>query len=86
MAQGDKPVRQFSSGTVRASVWSDQGKSKDGQTFDVFRVRVDRRYKDPQTGWQSAKGFRPSDLADLELVASKAREFLLLKEREPGKE
>jgi len=50
----------------------------------VFSVRIEKRYKDATGNWQSTTRFKRGDLADLELVAFKAREFISLNEREPG--
>jgi len=84
MAIGDKPVKEFRAGGVRASIWRDevQGEGVD-EVREVFSVRVERRYKDSAGTWQSSNRFNRIDLADLELVALKAREFLSVKEREP---
>jgi len=52
----------------------------------VFGVRIEKRYKDTAGNWQSTTRFKRGDLADLELVAFKAREFISLNKREPEKE
>jgi len=86
MAQGDKPVKEFRAGSVRASIWQDEIAGKDDESFSVFSVRIEKRYKDASGNWQSTSRFKRGDLADLELVAFKAREFISLNEREPEKE
>jgi hypothetical protein len=86
MAQGDKPVKEFRSGGVRASIWRDEVPGQGEEPFEVFSVRVEKRFKDAQGAWQSTNRFRRSELADLELVVFKAREFISLNEREPEKE
>ena len=86
MAQGDKPVREFRAGGVRASIWQDEIAGKDEEAFSVFSVRIEKRYKDATGNWQSTMRFKRGDLADLELVAFKAREFISLNEREPQEE
>ena len=83
MAQGDKPVKEFRAGSVRASIWRDEIPGQGEEPFEVFSVRVEKRYKDGQGNWQSTTRFKRGDLADLELVAFKAREFISLNEREP---
>jgi len=83
MAQGDRPVKEFRAGSVRASIWQNQVVDKNDRSFNIFAVRVERRYKDNEGNWQSSTRFMRSDLADLELVAFKAREFISLHEREP---
>ena len=86
MAQGDKPVKEFRAGGVRASIWQDEIAGKDEEAFSVFSVRIEKRYKDATGNWQSTTRFKRGDLADLELVAFKAREFISLNEREPQEE
>lgn len=86
MAQGDRPVKEFRAGSVRASIWQDEVAGKDDETFSVLSVRIEKRYKDATGNWQSTTRFKRGNLADLELVALKAREFISLNEREPEKE
>jgi hypothetical protein len=56
MAQGDRPVKEFRAGSVRASVWQDEVAGKDEEAFSAFSVRVEKRFKDTQGVWQSTKG------------------------------
>ena len=86
MAQGDKPIKEFRAGSVRASIWQDEKSGKDDETFSVYSVRIEKRYKDTAGNWQSTTRFKRVDLADLELVVFKAREYISLAEREPGNE
>jgi hypothetical protein len=86
MAQGDKPVKEFRAGSVRASIWQDEIAGKDEEAFSVFSVRIEKRYKNATGNWQSTTRFKRGDLADLELVAFKTREFISLNEREPQEE
>ena len=71
---------------MRASVWQDEVAGKDDETFSVFSVRVEKRYKDSVGNWQSTTRFKKNDLADLELVVFKAREYISLTERQPDEE
>jgi len=81
MAQGNRPIMEFRAGSVRASIWHDGASGESGETFSVFSVRIERRYKDAEGNWQTASSFRRRDLADLELVVFKAREYVSLNER-----
>jgi hypothetical protein len=83
MAQGDKPVKEFRAGGVRASIWRDEVPGQGDEPFEVFSVRVEKRFKDATGNWQSTNRFKRRELADLELVVFKAREFVSLNEREP---
>ncbi len=60
MAQGDKPVKEFRAGSVRASIWRDEAVGDNDETFRVFSVRVERRYKDAEGNWQSTSRFKRS--------------------------
>jgi hypothetical protein len=82
MAIGDKPVKVFSAGAVRASIWQDEAMGKNNQLFNVFSVKVEKRYRDAGGNWQSTASFNRGDLADLELVVFKAREFASLGSKE----
>jgi hypothetical protein len=86
MGYGDKPIKEFRAGGVRAAIWEDAAAGKNEEPFSVHSVRVEKRYKDASGNWQSTNRFKRSDLADLELVVFKAREFISLNEREPEKE
>jgi hypothetical protein len=84
MANGNRPIREFTAGSVRASIWYDEVTRGADKFFPVFNVKVERRYRDAAGNWQSASSFRRRDLADLELVVFKCREYVSLNEREPG--
>jgi hypothetical protein len=74
----NKSIKSFSAGRVRAAVWRNE-EQRDRHTVLRFSVRVqkqkDREY--PDTGH-----YCENDLADLELVIRKAREFIRLRESE----
>jgi len=84
MTYGDKPVKEFRAGSVRASIWQDEVAGKGDEPWSVYGVRIEKRYKDAQGQWESTTRFKRADLADLELVVLKGREFISLTEREPG--
>jgi hypothetical protein len=84
MAQGDKPVKEFRAGSVRASIWQDKAIDKNHEPFNVYSVRVEKRYRDAAGNWQSAKRFSRTDLADVELVVFQARQFIALATRQPS--
>ena len=86
MANGNRPIKEFRAGSVRASIWHDEASRGANETFSVFSVRVERRYKDAAGNWQATSSFKRADLADLELVVFKAREYISVNEREPDAE
>ena len=58
MAQGDKPIKEFRAGRVRASIWQDEVTRGVDESFSVFSVRVEKRYKDATGNWQSTSTVR----------------------------
>ena len=74
------PERKFSTGVITATVWQNQGKSRDGETISYRTVSLQRRYKDKNGVWQSASSLRVNDLPRASLVLQKAFEYLVLRE------
>ena len=77
---GNMPEKRFSTGALVATVWENQGKSKEGEDVAYKTVSLQRRYKDPNGEWQSATSFRINDLPKASLVLQKAYEYLVFKE------
>lgn len=77
-----QPEKKFSAGAVVATVWQNQGTTKDGQAVGYKTVSLQRRYKDKEGNWKNANSFRVSDLPRAALVLQKAFEYSVLKELE----
>jgi len=77
-----QPEKKFSAGAVVATVWQNQGKTKDGQAVGYKTVSLQRRYKDRDGTWKNASSFRITDLPKAALVLQKAYEFSVLREKE----
>lgn len=79
----DVPIKEFRAGMVHASIWGKPVK-RDGRSWTEHSIRVLKEYKDDRTGeWRTTTYFRTEDLPKLALVASKAFEFLNLREVTP---
>jgi hypothetical protein len=78
----NKPVKTFSAGHVQAAVWCNQ-EQREGYTFLKYSVRIQKQYK-KDNEYQETDYYFEGDLADLELVARKAREFVRIRESENG--
>lgn len=76
--KGKAPMTSFRAGGVKATVWENEIKTKDGKTIDVYSVNIDRSYKDGDE-WKTTNSFKLNDLPKVQLVASKAYEYLALK-------
>ena len=77
---GNMPEKKFSTGALSATVWENQGKSKDGEEISFRTVTFQRRYKDKNGDWQSTTNLRLNDLPRASLVLQKAYEYLVMKE------
>ena len=77
---GNMPEKRFSTGALVATVWENQGKSKEDAEVTYKTVSLQRRYKDPNGEWQSASSLRINDLPKASLVLQKAYEYLVFKE------
>ena len=77
---GNLPEKKFSTGALSATVWENQGKSKDGEDVSFRTVTFQRRYKDKNGEWQSTNSLRLNDLPKASLVLQKAYEYLVMKE------
>jgi len=65
---------------VHASIWGKTVKRND-RAWTEHSIRVLKEYKDDRAGeWRTTTYFRTEDLPKLALVASKAYEFLSLRE------
>lgn len=78
---GNLPEKKFSTGALVATVWENQGKSREGDNVSYKTVSLQRRYKDDKGEWQSTSSFRLNDIPKASLVLQKAYEYLVLKEQ-----
>ena len=77
---GNIPEKKFSTGGLTATVWENQGKSKEGNDVSFKTVSFQRRYMDKNGEWQSTSTLRVNDLPKASLVLQKAYEYLVMKE------
>jgi len=77
---GNTPEKKFSTGALVATVWQNQGVSKNGEDVSYRTVSFQRRYKDPNGEWKSTSTLRVNDLPKASLVLQKAYEYLVMKE------
>lgn len=82
-----KPVTTVRCGGIKATVWANEMKNKDGSTFVVHNVNLDRSYKDQDGQWQTTNSIRQADVPKAILVLQKAYEYCVLsKADEPSDE
>ena len=75
------PEKKFSTGVINATVWQNQGKSKNGEIVGYRTVSLQRSYKDKNGVWQHANSLRVNDLPRASLVLQKAFEYLVIREQ-----
>ncbi len=78
------PEKKFSTGVITATVWQNQGRSRNGEVVGFRTISLQRRYKDKNGAWQSASSLRLNDLPKATLVLHKAYEYLVLREAREG--
>src|SRR3989338_214579 len=70
------PEKKIRIGAITATIWRNESKSKEGETYTYRTVSFGRSYKDKSGIWQSTNSLRINDLPKASLVLSKAYEFL----------
>lgn len=78
------PEKKFSTGTVCATVWENQGKSKTGEIIGYKTISLQRSYKDKNGAWQNTSSLRINDLPKAALVLQKSYEYIVLREQREG--
>lgn len=72
---GNQPVAKFKHGSVEAAIFENEVK-KDGKTFRIRKVVLQRNYLDRSDKWQSTSSLDVNDVPKAILALSKAYEFL----------
>jgi len=79
---GNQPEKKFSTGAIQATVWKNNGTSKqDGSPVEFRTISLQRSYTDKEGKWQSTNSMRVNDLPKAALVLGKAYEYLVMKEQ-----
>jgi len=73
---GNKPVENISVGQVRAAIWENE--IKVGNVVKpVYKVSVDRRYKDQDGKWKSTQSFSQTEIPLVIHCLGKAFDFMV---------
>ena len=81
----DKPIKDFRSGSIQASVWQNEVEDKD-KTVVRHSVRIQKRFKNKEDEYENTNYYFRDDLPKLILVAQKAFEFISLTESKDAEE
>jgi hypothetical protein len=82
MTQSDPqpPEREFSAGTITAAIWRNE-REHDGRTVVRYSIRLRKQYYDESTrGFRDSQYFFADELPRVQLVVSKAYEYITLKQ------
>jgi len=77
--ENNKPIKSFKAGAVRASIFANTLDNGHGRNNTMYRVVIDRRYKDRDGNWKSTNGFSKTELPAAIVVMQKAFEYLAMK-------
>lgn len=77
-----QPVETLRFGSVSLSIFENES-NRDGQTNRYLRAKVDKRYRDNQSGeWKSTNSYSVEDLLLLRSLIDRGVEFMLAKSTE----
>ena len=76
------PEKEFRAGAIRATIWKNKGKTKDGDETEFNTISFERSYMDKEGEWQTTSTLRVNDLPRAQMVLKKAYEHLVLKEQD----
>ena len=74
------PEKKFSTGSLTATIWQNQGRGRNGEVISFRTVSFQRSYKDKNGVWQNSSSLRVNDLPRASLVLQKAYEYVVLRE------
>ncbi len=74
------PEKKYSAGAISATIWRNEGKSKDGEASEYFSVGFDRKYKDKEGNWKTTSSLRVADLPKAVAVLNLAYQYLVVKD------
>lgn len=80
MTSENKPEKKFRAGAISATIWLNEGQTKDGKLAQYRTISLERGYKDKNDEWKSTNSFRINDLPRAALVLNEAYRYLVLKQ------
>lgn len=73
-----RPEKSFRVGAVRASVWKNTRQGKEGKTYEVRTVTLDRTYRDGEGNYKTTNRFAANEIPKAILLLQRAYEYLLI--------
>lgn len=77
-----KPIKEFRIGGIQIAIWKNESE-KNGGTVVQHSIRIQKRFRDDDGEYRDTNNYFPEELLKLALVATKAYEYIALKERNP---
>ena len=74
------PEKKFRASPVTATIWANEGTTKEGEVRLYRTISLERTYKDKDGAWKSTTSLRVQDLPKASLVLAKAYEYVAIKE------
>ena len=76
------PAMKLSAGPIKATVWNNHSRNKEGEQTEYSTITLERVYKDKEDAWQSTNILRVSDLPKAKALLEKIYEKITLSEIE----
>jgi len=78
----DKPVAKFEAGAIQAAIWVNSRKDKDGKSYNMPSVTIQRTYKGKDGEYARTSSLMLNDLPKAIIVIDQSYRFLLEKKDE----
>ncbi len=75
----NQPIKKFRAGAISATIWKNNGTSKEGTPVEFKSVTFERSYMDKKSGeWKKTSNLKVQDLPKAAAVLTKAYEYLVM--------
>ncbi|MBI9018553.1 MAG: hypothetical protein JEZ07_14975 [Phycisphaerae bacterium] len=69
-----KPEKEYRAGQIKTSIWA-----KTNNNSRIYSVTIQKSYQDKNNNWKHSTTFFKDDIPKLQLVLTKAYEYITLK-------
>ena len=71
------PEKKIRAGAISATIWKNRSEAN-GKITEYRTISIDRNYRDKSGNWQSTHSLRVNDIPKVQLVLSKAYEYIVM--------
>ena len=82
MEEKKLPEKKFRAGAISATIWQNEGHTREGASALFNTISFERGYKDKEGNWKSTTSLRIGDIPRAVVVLNKAYEYLILNKSE----